>query len=363
MSDSQTSPPPPDNSGWTPFPEVVHRFHTAPELALPANPAPFEFTDETCFDPRGVNRYLIGFRPDGTGAPHFLDDPLAVDFTVDHLEQLMNLYARDFKLKLRRTDPPPASLPGFTVPPDLLISVVWKGLPLEQKSVADQRFVQAAIDAPCVDPPNVGGSTAEIQADMERNAEYDLLLVAPPNGTSVDQVLVARSHLHTSHYRNPGELLAALGFRSPIPYPILPVDTFVTNPAGVSGTIKGNDQDFEAALKALGLDPWPLPDGPRTVVLWEKSAGAYLLAGLLVEGDESLERGARLSVVNATVGASVFDVRRSNAAGTRILLLPSGSIGLAADATITLTLSQPGGTISGMRSVSKGPRILAQEGL
>jgi len=363
LTDSQPSPPPLDDSGWTDFPEVVHRFHTAPELALPANPPPFEFKDETTFDPRGVNRYLIGFRPDGTGAPHFLDDPLAVDFTVDHLEQLVNLYARDFKLKLRRTDPPPASLPGFTVPPDLLLSLVWKDLPLMIKAVADQRFIQAAIDAPCVDPPNLGGSTAEIQADMERNAEYDLLLVAPPSGTSVDRVLVTRSHFRTSHYRNPAELLAALGFRSPVPYPILPVDAFVTGVAGISGTIKGNDQDFETALKTLGLDPWPLPDQPRTVALWIKSGGAYLLAGLLIEADEPLERGTRLSVVGATVGPSTLDLRRSNAAGTRVLLLPSASIGLPGDTTITLTLNQPGGPISGTRNLSKGPRILAQEGL
>jgi hypothetical protein len=158
-------------------------------------------------------------------------------------------------------------------------------------------------------------------------------------------------------------LLAALGFSSPVPYPILPVDAFVTGVAGILGTIKGNDQDLETALKALGLDPWPLPDQPRTVALWEKSGSGYLLAGLLIEGDEPLERGARLSVVNATVGSSTLNVRRSNAAGTRVLLLPSASVGLAADTTITLTLSQPGGPISGMRSVSKGPRILAQEGL
>jgi hypothetical protein len=275
----------------------------------------------------------------------------------------VNLYARDFTLKLRRTDPPPASLPGFTVPPDLLINLVWKELPLAMKAVADQRFIQAATDAPCVDAPNLGGSTAEIQADMERNAEYDLLLVAPPNGTSVDQVLVARSHFRTSHYRNPAELLAALGFRSPISYPILPVDAFVTNVAGVSGTVKGNDQEFETALETLGLDPWPLPDQPRTVALWVQLGSTYLLAGLLIEGDESLDRGARLSVASATVGFSTLDVRRSNAAGTRVLLLPSASIGLPGDTTVTLVLNQPGGLISGMRNLSKGPRILAQEGL
>jgi hypothetical protein len=253
-SEAQPTPPPLDDTGWADFPEQVHAFRTAAAAALPPNPPPFEFRDETTFDVRAVNRYLRKFWPDGSGAPHFLDDPLAVDFDVDHLEQLLALYGRALVLKLRRTDPPPASLTGFVRPPDLPIVVSLKPLALAERPIADQRVVAVALAAPCLQPPNIGGATLEVTAAMERGAEYDLLLTAPPSGsTASDQVTVARTHFRTSRYRNPAEVLAALGFRSPAPYPIVPMDAFVTTPTLV-GTVTANDGDFQTALVTMGLD-------------------------------------------------------------------------------------------------------------
>jgi hypothetical protein len=363
-SDDHPAPPPLDDIGWTDFPQQVYRFHTAAEKALPAEPPPFEFKDETELDPRGLNRYLLGFRPDGHGAPHFLDDPLAVDFEVDHLERLMGKYGRGLALKLRRTDPPPASLAGFIRPPDVLLTVVFNPLPTNQLPVADQRLIAAAVKAPCVEPPALGGTTAHATAALDRSAEYDLMLVAPPLGDpKQDAVLVARTHFQTSRYRNPGELLAKLGLRWPDSYPVLPVDAFVIT-TGLSGTILRSDQDFETSLRTLGLDPWPLPDEPRVVVLWHKeTSGAYKLAGILIETDEALDRGDALQVKNALVGSSVLMPRRSNAAGTRWLLLPEVPMALSSDTTFTLILQVGTATLSGKRDLGARPRIFAQEGL
>ena len=57
-------------------------------------------------------RYLLGFEPDGRGAPHFLDDLLRVHFEVDHLENLLAKYGRTLQFKVRRTDPAPGSATG-----------------------------------------------------------------------------------------------------------------------------------------------------------------------------------------------------------------------------------------------------------
>lgn len=359
-TDSAPQPPPLDDSGWTDFPDAVYRFSTAPAAVLPSNPPPFEFTNETQFDPRGVNRYLIGFRPDGLGAPHFLDDTLAVDFSVDHLQKLLTKYGRDLKLKVRRTDPPAASLTGFVKPPDLLTTIAFKDLPLTMKAVADQRLIRAAIEAPCVNPPKLGGQTAEITAPLEPNAEYDLLFVAPPTGSSSDEVLVARGHFHSSRYRNAAELLAAVGFKSPTPYPVLPLDAFVNAVAPPAVSLR-NDADLQNTLTSLGLDPWPLPDQPRTVVLWRKVGATYSVAGLLLDSDEPMERGPRLSFSSASCGGVPMTLRRSNAAGTRLLVMPNLPLSFPIDPTLILTLAQPGGTVTGSRYLSRGPRILLQE--
>ena len=92
---------------------------------------PFNLRDETTFDARATARYLIGFVPDGLGPPHFLDDPIEADFTVDHLPQLLSLYGRELQLKLRRTDQAPGALAGGAHPADEPISTLWKSLPLK----------------------------------------------------------------------------------------------------------------------------------------------------------------------------------------------------------------------------------------
>src|SRR5262249_43848990 len=82
--------PPLDDTGWTDFPVLTYGFHTAPDAGdLPPSPPPVDFLAESTFDARGVARYVNGFDPDGTGAPHFLDDAIAVNFSVDYLEQLL----------------------------------------------------------------------------------------------------------------------------------------------------------------------------------------------------------------------------------------------------------------------------------
>ena len=111
------APPPPSDTAWQALPDQIYHFHTAAE---PTNPpvTVVNFADESTFDPRATARYLIGFDPDGSGPPHFLDDPIRANFTVDHLPQLLGLYGRDLQLKLRRTSQPPGALAGGGHPPD-----------------------------------------------------------------------------------------------------------------------------------------------------------------------------------------------------------------------------------------------------
>ena len=150
--DPANAQPPPlsDTLTWNDFPDAVFSFHTAPAAVLPANPPPADYKDETVFDPRGLMRYFIGFRPDGLGAPHFLADTIKVDFRADHIAPLLAKYGRTLQLKLRRTDPPPstlaspAGLGGSVRPSDMIITVAVNLLEPMLLEPADALLVNAA---------------------------------------------------------------------------------------------------------------------------------------------------------------------------------------------------------------------------
>ena len=165
---------------------------------------------------------------------------------------------------------------------------------------------EAMTAAPCLTTAPLGPASAVIAADLAPNADYDLLLVASPLAApSSDEALVARAHFHTSRYRNAHELLTALGLTAPDTYPILPHDAVLDQSVALPTSAQApSDDALESALRDLGLDPWPLPSAPRTVLLWcPDGAGAFELAGVLLETDEPLLRPVDLTAVQAAVGS------------------------------------------------------------
>ncbi len=363
--------PPPigDPLTWKPFLEVVHAFRTAPAAVLPANPPPADFKDERTFDPRGLMRYFVGFRPDGLGAPHFLADTIKVDFRADHIAPLLAKYGRTLSLKLRRTDPPASSLAGpgglgGSLPPPLVpITVVVGKLDKFLLEPSDLLLVNAAEDAPCLDAPAVGGRTLDITAPLEPDADYDLLLVAPPVATPAsDNVLITRGHFHTSRYAAPAAMLAAMALPvSGNPDPRLPTDALVL-PGLPAAIATPNDADFETILRALGLDPWPLPSLPRVVALWSKTA-PFRLHGIMLETDEPLERPGRMSVASIVIAGTSLQKTVANTATTRMIWMAATPLLLAGDAVISVDVLDRGATITGRRSILRLPRLAFLEGL
>lgn len=373
-SESEPEPPPPAEGAWSSVVEDTYRFRTAAGVALPANPEPVDFFDESVFDPRGVARYLLGFDPGDGASPHFLDDPVRVHFNVDHLPQLLEKYNRLLQLKIRRTDPPAGSLAGLDRPPDIPFTLAWKTLAEPLMEPSDLRMLQAARLSDCLREPPLGGSTGEISVDLEPGAEYDLLLVAAPQSNpDSDRILVARSHFQSSRYRNPSDMLEALGFTTPEPFPIRPQDALITSLLATAPVL-GDDSALDDAMRNLGLDPWPLVDTPRTVALWTRN-GTWQLAGILLETDEPLFRtgvvlqggrlvqGTRLAVEGMTLDGTPLAVVRSNAAWTRVLLAPASPVAPSLDAVLTLTLLEPDGPIGASRLLADRPRMALQEGL
>jgi hypothetical protein len=217
---------------------------------------------------------------------------------------------------------------------------------------------------------NTGGVTLVIAADLESRAEYDLLLCAPRKNTPDDETfLIGRSHFRSSRYRSVTAVLADLGFDAADRAPLIPFDFVVTNGAvmpALDATV--SDAALEEALRTLGMDPWPLVDVGRTVAIWRPggAAGEYLLAGLLLELPEPLERGVRCGVVQAKVGRRTMTPVRVNASGTRVLLAMPVAEGFAlrgSDLTLELALRDNDTTLTGTRYFSRLPRIAYQEAL
>jgi hypothetical protein len=368
--DGKQQPDPPAEGAWQDFPQpAVYSFQTAAAAVPQAPLPPVDFKNETAFDPRGIARYIIGVRPDGNGTPHFLDDPVYVDFAIDHIEQLLAAYGRELLLKVRRTDQGVNAVPGFGTPPDINSTKTIVPLPHHLKSKADQYFLESFANAPCMEAPDIGGQSIELTADLQPNAEYDLLLVAAPaNNPNADEVLVYRSHFRTSRYRNPGEMLKAIGFLEPQrPNPVLPHDAILeVTSISLSPSTK-NDADFDAALRTLKLDPWPLSPDPRAVVLWQQNGSGYQLAGVMLEHNEPMVRdgrmdlaGVNLQVGNTTVKQALV-LKRSNAAGTRALLLPAAPLTVGADDRLELTFADNNSQMKAYRFVHTTPRMVYEE--
>lgn len=368
-TDDDPSPPSViDESAWrNDWPsgvEEVYRFRTA--AAAPPATEPVDTSVENSFDVRAVKRHLIGFDPDTASLPHFLDDALGADFDVDHLELLLGKYNRLLGLKVRRTDPPAGSrVEASPDETDTPIATSISSIGAELLALSDVRILDASLgtatDPACASPFPSEGTHISITADLEPDASYDLMLVAPPTATPLsDDVLLARAHFHASHYRSPSEMMGALGFPvggvSSYPPDELIIDTTVP-----STPVLADDRMFDDALTMLGLDPLPLAKTARTTVLWQLVGSAWCIAGVLLEAQEALERGKRMGDIRMKIGTQGLTPVRSNAATTRILLAPATPLSITPTQTLTLIVRDHTTDLTGDRGFASNQPLAVME--
>lgn len=384
---TEDEPEPPDplagefEPRWQPELTQYFYFRTAAETPALEAPPPADLLDERSFDPRGALRYFLGFEVAAQPDTHLLADPIRAHMRVRHLAQLMELYGYELKLEIRRTDMPPGTrVPGPAMEPlEAPFTLVWKALDVGLLDALDQRLVEAAEIAPCLDGYPADGATGEIDAELLPNAEYDLLLLAKRGD---GELVIARTHFYTSRYAGAAAILAALGFPTSGPPSFEPVQDLVVEAALPSDTALGDDAALDAALRATGLDPFPLAAGPRLSLLWQSSGGAWTLAGVLVESDEPLRRlrprllndprppEERLSVrdmqvrAGATVLATCTPIR-SNATSTRVLLRPTSTLAASdlvgtGGLALALRLRDNGTIVSGLRALAGAPIFMAE---
>jgi hypothetical protein len=255
--------------------------------------------DERTFDAHGLARFISYSQPaDATGSPFFVGDPLLYRFMVDHIVGLLAKYGATLKVRVLRTDPPlgtlhgvPEHVPGTPHVLDVAQSATETG-DSTPSFPAEARIADAATASPCMGtPPRIGGSTLTVTANLDPGASYDFQLFVL---RSAEEVTVARAQFRTSRYQNVKQIVEALGFGVDSPSFTTPPDFIL---AGAMPTLAAASGDgaMDAALRTLGMDPWPVPAQPRTTLIWQPPVGAggpFTLVGALLEADEPLDREA-----------------------------------------------------------------------
>ncbi len=360
-----STPGSPDPDAWQAGGSDVYRFRTA-ALAAPATPPPpVELIAEDTFDPRGLARYVTGARPDGP-MPHLLDDPVRITLSVDYLATLLDGYGFDARVDVRPTDVDPGTVPPGAHPPDKVTGLkllAWVADHVLRP--AESRVVDVLTTSPCAPPTSLGGTAVEVLADLEPATAYDLLLVADPRGSGPGSV-VQRWHFRTSRYHDVAEILRELGLPPGDPSAVAPGDILLDRAWPALTPRPHDDRGFDAALSALGIDPWPMPASPRTTTLWVSptpSRPDWALAAVLLEAPEPIARSGRVTV-SGLVGGAPLAVVAGTSSGTRVLLAPAAGpvVPTPTDAvTVILADGLRGITASGGAFLLGGPRTIRRE--
>lgn len=409
------SPPSASTLDWSAPPASVgvvsktqtFEFRTAPEATMPEEDL-LRYDRQRLFDFRALARYIAGFDPPDPSIPFFLDDKLLVHFEVDWIEELLDRYDHDLRLDVVRTDPPPGT--GTTFADRLVRSeIVWSShTSTVNASPADATMAVAVLAAPCIEgPPRPAGITACIDAELEPEASYDLVVRAVPQGfPNVEGTTIARTQFRTSRYADADELFADLAFdrHADGPDPFFPFEHIVSAPAPTD-VVLANDVALDEALASMGVDHLPIPEESGVLVLWYDDGSEWTVAAVLIDSLETIERPPRLedilddsppsgiltaeavlvadalaAVVDSggvvtgyveppdrlaleslAIGADELVVVRSNAASTRLLAVGVAAPFVPGAALLEMTWRDRGRLFGAERYVADVPRLVSQE--
>ncbi len=305
-------------------------FKTAPQepeeihLTLPIWLNIFQKTDT--FDPSYLQRYIKGWTPADHTQHWFRNDPVEIHFSVDHIAGMLEMYKHGIKVEVLRTDTPPGHPDGgsaFGV--DSMHSLQLVSL----MSAADRELVtigQTLIQSGLACRLPVPGASQGGRLLLEPNAQYDAVASFPKLNGGVAPRVIPGIHFGTSRYLDVPDLLRALGFESAGAVAgRVTGDIQVNPPMGITNA--EGDRAVELALEQLGLQSWPAVQVARTSALWQRGEDAWLLAGVLMEAPEPIQRFDetaqrwRLRIDGVLCGAHTFEIVRRNASGSLFLFL------------------------------------------
>lgn len=278
------------------------------------------------FQPEMLQRYLAGYDPAQSEQFRFCDDPLRAHFLQDHVAALAKAYDFDLQVAVQRVD---KAGPAYASP--LLIAPDWSfATDRAFLSKVDQVRFDAALVSPCKVP--TPGATATVNPPLEPEAWYDIHVRAKSAKPGFEDGKLPGVTFHTSRWRSPQDMLSGLGLvtaAQPTPAIVVTGDLAVPSPASLAPLVaEGDDQAYQKALLALGLDGWPVAEAPRLSRLWfSTDVGGWRFAGLMIESPEPIHRPGRfdlegLGLEMGNAGAPIrFDIRYRDRTGSRLIYL------------------------------------------
>lgn len=292
---------------------------------------------QTTFQTDYLARYLKSYNPTDRSEHWYPADDLVANFDHDHIDQLARLYGYRLELQCHRTDGPPRSHENPT-PWAVVLNPRW--CDLIDPGILDtlgQRYLTEVNPAQSCPVPKSGTSLKASTDALQPLATYQLNVAVVPNHVDGYPDRPPAKPLpgitfSTSRYRSPDHQLADLGFGSS---PGHPDGHLIVTPA-VPAAPQTSDAGFAAALTALGLEGWPLPNGSgRTSLLWTADAR---IAGVLVESPEPLVRPNRLDLNTLQVNGVPFGTKYSDSSRCRHLFLPPEPVALGPAQPVTMSL-------------------------
>lgn len=328
-------------------------------------PAPGAPLDESTFRPEFLRRYLLGIEPANSNTPMFPDDDVEVYYEVDYIQALLSKYGWTLSGEARRTDQRAGNVGPGGSPPLLVAQMGYQVGHLAHSLLGSVEQAIQRVPAPCIGGYKSPGVTIAAQLDLEVSAEYDVDFRAV---RGAEAVVLASTHLRTSRYRNAQELLHALNLE-PVQNPYPPFDVVIqTNvlPASLTPTLE-DDEALDAALKALGLDPLPLPTEPTVTCMWTLGAAGPAICGVIIDSVEPLRRRSTVTTVTSTVADQLQFVAlavsgielqpiASSRSWTRVIWAPQTPITIVGDGVLDATLNVRDGTVvTGARYLGATP--------
>ncbi|WP_293902416.1 hypothetical protein [Phenylobacterium sp.] len=277
------------------------------------------------FQPEMLQRYLAGYDPAQSEMFRFCDDPLRAHFLQDHVPALAKAYDFDLQVAVQRVD---RAGPAYASP--LLMTPDW-GFATDREflGATDKIRYDNAIASVCKTP--TPGATASVNPPLEPEAWYDIHVQAKSLKPAFADGKLPGVTFHTSRWRTPADMLAGLGFTvagQAAPAGVVTGDLAIGAPAAFApAVIEGDDQAFQNALQALGMDGWPVAEAPRLSRLWMPMDGGWRFAGVILESPEPIHRPGRFDLgglalqMGAAAAAIRFDIRRRDRAGARLIYL------------------------------------------
>ncbi|MEV0732183.1 hypothetical protein [Polymorphospora sp. NPDC050346] len=301
-----------------------------------------------------LERYLTGYSVADHERFVFTRDRPSARFRAPHVRALANTYGRDLGLLLKPTDRPDPPL--FRITP-------IEGLHGPLSFPSADPVAAASAEHGCALPPREA-ETAWPDG-LRPSTPYDLSVALPPQGTTATAASPQLRGITfvTSAFAGPEELVTALGFTRETSVGAIAAAAAsghlrVTPAPGLAPGLRADDDEFDAAVTALGLPPLrvadPSPTGARprgrSSLLWTKRIdGRWALHGLLLEAAEPLVRrdGARMDVTDAvydqsTSSATTLAIRRRDRTGTRALWLTPTPVVPPADRILRLLVTDRG---------------------